>query len=248
MSYNNKLKCYNCFKLGHTKHNCPLPITSYGIIGFKIINNKLFFLSIVRKNTYMFDNLFFKKLLENEIPKFLNYITNEEKENIKSKTFEELYLWNKNDINKKNNFYYNKELIIKKINEYESYFDEAERGFPKGKRSFNESEINAAIREFTEEANIQNNQFSISNIPPISEIFKGDDNKHYKNVYYIAEIFDNYEPKINYENQDNFCEVGTIEFLEVYDLLKKLRLDDIVRKKMILDIEFIIKKKFNIKK
>jgi 8-oxo-dGTP pyrophosphatase MutT (NUDIX family) len=234
--------CYNCHQYGHIKKNCSQPISSYGVIGFRVIEDKVHLLTIVRKRTYSFDTLFLNKIYQDEIPKICHYLTNSEKNDLKTKSFEELYLWDKNDIHKKSNFSHNKNLLLDHIDKYPSYFSEPERGFPKGKRSKDESEQNTALREFQEEANIKPEFFTLLHIKPFHEVYQGGDKKYYKHTYYIAEISDEYLPKIDLEKKECFCEVGIIEFVEVYDLLKKLRLDDIERKKIVLDVEYAIKK------
>ena len=44
--------CLNCNKPGHTLKQCYHPISSYGIIAFKIMNNQILFLMIRRKDTF----------------------------------------------------------------------------------------------------------------------------------------------------------------------------------------------------
>ena len=43
--------CNNCGKNGHLYHQCKLPITSIGIVAFRMKNNNPEFLMIRRKDT-----------------------------------------------------------------------------------------------------------------------------------------------------------------------------------------------------
>ena len=43
--------CNNCGKNGHLYHQCKLPITSLGIIAFRINDNQIQYLMIRRKDT-----------------------------------------------------------------------------------------------------------------------------------------------------------------------------------------------------
>jgi 8-oxo-dGTP pyrophosphatase MutT (NUDIX family) len=247
INLSNNLTCFinnnNNENISEKKH------ISFGIIGFKIVNNKLYLLNIVRKNTYAYDDFFFKKIDKNLIPLYSKYLTNIEKKNILTKSFEELYIRDINDKNKKNIFLYNKKNL-KNMDKYKSNFIEPERGFPKGLNKFekknNTTNLETAIREFIEEANIKKNEFNLINIPPFYETYISYTNNVYNNVYYLAEINDSYKPTINFNKKESYCEVSKIEFLEVYDLLKKLRVDDINKKKIIIDVDFLIKKIYNL--
>ena len=46
--------CNNCGKAGHLFHNCKHPITSIGLIVFRMYNNKLQYLLIRRKHSLGF--------------------------------------------------------------------------------------------------------------------------------------------------------------------------------------------------
>jgi 8-oxo-dGTP pyrophosphatase MutT (NUDIX family) len=251
INLSNNFICFNKNdKINNNKNNYKKNI-SFGIIGFKILNDKLYLLNIIRKNTYAYDDVFLKKLSNNVIPLYSKYLTNTEKQNILTKSFEELYIRDINDKKRKETFLYNKKKLMKNMKKYNSYFIEPERGFPKGLNKFekknNITNLETAIREFIEEANIKSNEFNVINIPPFYETYISYTNKVYTNVYYLAEINESYIPNINYSVKENYCEVSKIEFLEVYDLLKKLRVDDINKKKLIIDVDFLIKKMYNLK-
>jgi 8-oxo-dGTP pyrophosphatase MutT (NUDIX family) len=91
---------------------------------------------------------------------------------------------------------------------------------PKGMNNKNESSLNAAIREFTEETNIKKNKYKILyNLDPIEYIFI-DDNITYKYVYYLAVMLDNkYVPNIELSiNSNSLMESIDIKFLNILEI------------------------------
>ena len=73
--------CNNCGKLGHLFHQCKMPITSIGIIAFRIKDNKIEYLLIRRKDSLGFvDFLRGKYQVNNKeyILNLLNKMTNSE--------------------------------------------------------------------------------------------------------------------------------------------------------------------------
>ena len=91
---------------------------------------------------------------------------------------------------------------------------------PKGMVNRNESDINAAIREFNEETNIKKNKYKILfNIEPVVYIFS-DDNTTYKYVYYLAVMLDNkYIPNIELNlNRSSIMESIDIKFLNIVEI------------------------------
>ena len=106
-----KYLCNNCGVYGHLFYNCKKPITSFGIICFRInLYNKIEYLMVQRK-----DSLGYVDFLRGKYKMFnLNIISEmtEEIENIKKHSYSELWnkLWNK-----KNEKYErkNEEILIK---------------------------------------------------------------------------------------------------------------------------------------
>jgi 8-oxo-dGTP pyrophosphatase MutT (NUDIX family) len=73
------------------------------------------------------------------------------------------------------------------IKKTKTQYNVNEWGFPKGRKNFKESNLECAVREFSEETGLTNDDFVIlENITPIEEIFTGTDGIVYKYVYYIA--------------------------------------------------------------
>jgi len=67
-----------------------------------------------------------------------------------------------------------------------SGYKESEWGFPKGRRSPRESDMDCAIREFTEETNIQRNAYVICKNLLLSETFNGTNGVPYRHDYFVA--------------------------------------------------------------
>lgn len=233
--------CNNCGKTGHAFHTCKHPITSIGIITFRLYENKIQYLMIKRKHS-----LGFVEFMRGKYPlhnyEYLINIFNEmstfERNLIKTATFEELwrYLWGEQvgiqyigeeRISKdkfealtegvENKIGYNLAQIIR---DSQYNWEDTEWGFPKGRRNYQEKDLSCALREFEEEtgflrANIQ----LIQNIIPYEEIFTGSNMKSYKHKYFIGHINSNIKPTHNFQE----TEVSDIQWLNYEECLQRIR-------------------------
>ena len=187
---------------------------------------------------------------ENKILKLFSIMTPYEKENILNNDFDFLWtnIWKKTsymqiyqiEYNKSKNKF-NKLRETNKLRELikksKLLFKTPEWGFPKGKRSKQESNLQTAIREFKEETNLKNKDIIIiENLDPFIEVFIGSNNKKYKHIYYFG-IFNGTEEDLKVKNYGNeFEEIGDIgwfNFLETYELIRNYHFD---RKKIITKI------------
>ena len=100
--------CNNCGKQGHLYHQCKLPITSNGIICFRINNNIIEYLMICRKDTLGYIdflrgkyNLYDKQYIVDMI----NQMTISEREKLLNNDFDDLWnqLWGSFNISKYKN-------------------------------------------------------------------------------------------------------------------------------------------------
>jgi|TARA_B110000037_G_C17096292_1_gene496101 8-oxo-dGTP pyrophosphatase MutT (NUDIX family) len=161
-----------------------------------------------------------------------------EKEKIRNSSFDELwnYLWGENvgiqyrgeektsrekyesliiGIETKES--YNLELLI---NNSEMAWIEPEWGFPKGRRNFQEKDLNCALREFEEETGyLKSNVKLVQNIIPYEEIFTGSNMKSYKHKYFLGFI----DPSINTTNTFQETEVSEVKWLNYTECIEKIR-------------------------
>ena len=252
--------CCNCGKYGHLYRKCLYPVISLGIILYNQFNKK--YLLIKRKDTLGFVEFIRGKYnLENiaYINKLFEIMTITERTLIVSSTFDELWdnLWlSKNnqyhseyDTSKKKfillkNGIYIKNILytLSSINSNTSkLYNEAEWGFPKGRRNYNESDINCAQREFEEETGIKSHEYNIDNdIKPIEEVFLGTNNIRYKHIYYIALTTDLPNLNINENNFNQVSEIGDIKWYNYHDAINKIRDYNIEKKNVINKVNTIL--------
>ena len=203
---------------------------SYGIICCKKnkLTNKNEILFIKKKNTYAYIS-FIKGIYMSDfdILCLLNKMTLDEKLTILSLDFK--LIWYKcflsySEFDKKINklkrkfdklkekengkYLYN---LIKKSSNVDLIFE-----IPKGHCNKNESNINAAIREFYEETNLHKNKYKVLyDEKPIIYSFV-DDNVKYIYTYYIAIMLDqSFIPRVNFDNKFMLYETSDIRFLPI---------------------------------
>jgi ADP-ribose pyrophosphatase YjhB (NUDIX family) len=200
---NNNKYCNNCGKIGHTQHECVLPIISIGVILFRIKNNIVEYLLIRRKESFGFCD-FIKNKSKNYNKAFLSNVVDEmtlhEKEIIKRRCSDDLT----NEI----------------INNSKTMWTEPEWGFPKGRRNNGEKDLDCGLREFHEETGYELSDIElIENINPYEEIFIGSNLKSYKQKYYLAYTTNNTDILDKYQQS----EVSKIGWFNINDCRKIIR-------------------------
>jgi ADP-ribose pyrophosphatase YjhB (NUDIX family) len=256
----NENYCNNCGKVGHYYHNCKMPITSIGIVVFRISKeNNYEYLMIRRKDTLGYiDFMRGKYSVYNKeyIMNMLKQMTKEEKEVLNSNDFNAAWsrIWGINSISNQykseesisrdkfqllnngifnKNIFYTLQTMIEESNNYDSW-EEPEWGFPKGRRNFQEKDFDCAIREFKEETGYNPNSLkNIKNIYPFEEIFTGSNYKSYKHKYYLA--FLDYETSLNTKSFDS-TEVSKMEWKSFEDCIKSIRSYNLEKKRLITNI------------
>ena len=224
-------RCLNCDKYGHLFKHCTNPIVSYGIIGYKIIDGQLKFLLIQRKDTIGYTDFVRGKYSNPDLLKvFVQEMTNEEKYNLLTKSFDEIWddLW----ISKQSGIYVNeKQKAKRKFNELnisdlvdtsESRYKTQEFGFPKGRKNLRETSRGCAIREFKEETGYGNGDFIIQDrLPRFEESFTGSNNIKYTHIYFLAHVISDKIPEINSTQQmEEVRHIGFYDYKTAYKLMR----------------------------
>jgi 8-oxo-dGTP pyrophosphatase MutT (NUDIX family) len=259
----NEQYCNNCGKQGHLYHQCKMPITSIGVIVFRIFENRIQYLMIRRRDTLGYIDFMRGKYSVYNKDYILNMIkqmTDQEKSSLLSMEFDDLWkkLWGKDDIS---NQYKTEEFISReKFNTLRSgvvfkdklhtlhgliddanslcTWEEPEWGFPKGRRNYQENDYECALREFAEETGFQiEHLHTIKNILPFEEIFTGSNYKSYKHKYYLT-----YMDVANTLNMNNFerTEVSKMEWKECNECIDCIRPYNLEKIRMLKNINEII--------
>jgi ADP-ribose pyrophosphatase YjhB (NUDIX family) len=114
---------------------------------------------------------------------------------------------------------------------------ETEWEFPKGRRNFQEKDLDCALREFEEETGLARADIKIlENVLPFEEIFIGSNHKSYKHKYFLA-----YTDKIN-DNLLNFqpTEVSKMEWKTIDECLAAIRPYHLDKKQIIQNINKVL--------
>lgn len=250
---NKNIICKNCNKPFHTLKQCKYPITSYGIILFRILNNEIQYLMIRRKNSFGYIDFIKGQYSENNIEylqKLFDEMSLEEKQLILiNDDFNILWkrMWEDNF--KSNIFNTSKQkfinlktsgIIKQLIDNSITQWIETEWEFPKGRRNYMEKDLECSLREFEEETGINHkNIILIENLLPFEESFIGTNNKVYKNKYFLASINSNLH---NFEELINFqiSEVSKIEWKTLNNCNISIRPYNLEKIKLINQINELI--------
>ena len=211
--------------------------------------NNITFLLIQRRHSIAFmDFIRGKYKIDNidQINSLFQYMNPDEIKSIDTKDFDDLWkeMWNNDSTRINNTREYNmakhKFNQLKSDNNLElnlnffinnviSLYKTNEWGFPKGRKNHNETPLECALREFSEETNIKLSDIKlVSNINPIEENLLGTNGIPYRHIYYIAET-----TLQNIHNVENNNEIGNIGFFN-YNDAKELIRDYHVDKKYVL--------------
>jgi 8-oxo-dGTP pyrophosphatase MutT (NUDIX family) len=254
----NKNICNNCGRQGHMFYQCKLPISSYGIVLFHEFDGIRKFLMLRRKDSYGYiDFIRGKYSITNEfqIQSIIDEMSIHEKERIIKFSFNKLWtdMWldsknsHKNEeFNSEKKFYQitDKSNLIN-INTFldksKTSWIETEWEFPKGRRNFNENDLECALREFEEETGINKENISIiENLLSFEEVFIGTNLKAYKHKYFLAYLNKNN----SITNLDNYqiSEVSKLEWKTYDECLESIRPYNLEKKKLITNINNVLEK------
>lgn len=248
------IKCINCCKYGHTIKYCNLPIVSYGILCYSKSENGNKFLLVQRKDSLGYIEFIRGKYHKDNYKILIEEMTLEEKLNIIRKPFDELWdnLWTnhrsriyrKDKKSAKIKFMEIDAVNIVKNTLLETKWLEQEFCIPKGRKNEYETELNCAIREFSEETGFYLTDIKLrEDLKPLEEVFTGSNDIVYKHIYYIAEFVSDKQisPK-NIEKLKLDGEIKNVKWFNYKDCMKIFRTYEITKRDVIYTANKIIGK------
>lgn len=242
--------CNNCGSTTHISRNCRNPVTSYGVLLFRLDNKIPKILMINRKDSLCYIDFLRGKYSINNY-KYIQILIDKcsltEKKRLIQKEYIDLWkeLWVVDELNEKftNDFTKGEEKFNKlkegffcsKLNKdidinyfvknSKTNYSNSEWEFPKGRRNNYESNKDCAVRELEEETGYNNSDYElIINIKPYSENYVGENKVRYKHIYYIGQLLNNEkETSVDKNNLDQFLEVSDIKWLSNEECLNYIR-------------------------
>jgi len=191
------------------------------------------------------------------IKKLFNRMTRNELSLLLENDFD--YIWNNLWGNNINNVYKNEEklsrlkfnklkqgYIIDNINinmkklieDSKCVYDFPEWGFPKGRRNYQEKDLNCGIREFDEETGYKKkNLVIVNNLNTFDEIFVGSNFKSYKHKYFLAYMDENFSPETIFQTY----EISKIEWVNIDKCASYIRKYNIEKIEIINCIKILLK-------
>jgi ADP-ribose pyrophosphatase YjhB (NUDIX family) len=259
--------CNNCGNEGHLYRQCRLPVLSYGVI---CINDDNKILMIRRKDSLSYIEFLRGKYDVEDthyILKLLNGCSIKERQGLLHHTFDELWarLWFigihdkpqtermvRESKQSKHNFNLLQEGDLKNIiDQCNLSYKTPEWEFPKGRRSAHETNMKCAIREFEEETDLSEDEYTLlDNVTPLSEEYIGSNGVRYKHIYYLAFYKGSRDLSINNTRYEQFSEIGDIQWLPVDECCKKIRKEQSTKLTVIQQVEEFSKRwnhDFNLK-
>jgi len=216
---------FNYFNLNNLKH-------------IPLFYNKIKILMIRRKNSMNYIDFIRGKYDPSDINNLKNIfslMTKEENLKIINNNFE--FLWNELWKDTAKSKIYQKEFNLSKIKfeelKYNNFYNllsennlsnyqEAEWGFPKGRRNNNEQNITCAMREFNEETCLGfDNLHILERLNCAEEEYTGTNGIKYKHIYYLASSDKELELSIN--NECQIYEIGDMAWFTIPEALEKIR-------------------------
>ena len=131
--------------------------------------------------------------------------------------------------------------LEKFVYESTSQWNDPEWEFPKGRRNFQEKDLDCAIREFEEETGISRSNIQIvKNLMAFEEIFVGSNHKSYKHKYFLAYTDNDNDNKQDNLNNFQTSEVSKLEWKTLEECLDSIRPYNIEKKKLITNINRVL--------
>lgn len=102
-----------------------------------------------------------------------------------------------------------------------SSWETPEWGFPKGRRAYQEKNIECAVREFREETSYEPSDITIVDcVQPLREIFHGTNSVLYKHVYFLSILENGEKEPVIEESNTEIGDIRWCTFSEAIELIR----------------------------
>ena len=248
----------NCWIMGHGIRS---PILSVGMIPFSLsADGNLRYLMVRRKSTVGFMDFVrgkFDVTNMRRLQTLIDTMTVSEKEDILTRTHQELWKQAWGEGHETCSYRFETEHACSLFNSLSrgvsvngiiidlkhlvrnsiTSWIEPDWEFPKGRKNFQEKDIDCAYREVSEETGLPRCQFHvIENIVPLEETFIGSNMKTYKYKYFLANVFDMSGDLSNYQ----ISEIGDVRWFTYQEAINAIRPYHGERKKTLTDTKSIL--------
>jgi 8-oxo-dGTP pyrophosphatase MutT (NUDIX family) len=228
------MECANCGCIGHTFRDCAEPVTSYGIIGVKLIEGIPQYLLICRRDSISYVEFMRGKYRLHDsayIATLIDGMTIDERARMLKHDFDALWeaLWASQNTRQYRNEYNSAKLIFNTLKErgdisgklLSRYIEMAttswttpEWGFPKGRRVVHESRADCALREFSEETGMSSRVLHVlRDRAPLEETYVGSNGVPYRQYYFLGSIASHNIAQVQPHNRVMNREVGGIAWM-----------------------------------
>ncbi len=232
--------CSNCGRKGHFFRECTEPITSLGIIAFKRVPEMgtVKWLLVRRRVSIGYIEIMRGKYdpqSVTDIQELVDQATLEERKQLLVGGFPVLWrdLWNGPVTKRYSQEYEQARLKFESIRSRGTLaacceastttWVEPEWGFPKGRRSTTETEMECALRETEEEAGVKQSLLRIVDPTSIVEEYRGSNGIRYRHRYWLAEAPPSLDVSMDPGNVDQVREISDVRWCSLQEALTLIR-------------------------
>ena len=203
-----EMYCNNCGEKGHVFRTCREPVISCGILLLRGIyeplklpvDPKTVSVLMVKRKDSMSYMEFIRGKYDPEDQAYTGRLilnmTQSEQKLIVEEEFDTLWtrLWGTGRDSHSQEYTISKDKYINLdrkvfVAGFPSPYKDTEWGFPKGRRSRGETDVDCGTREFLEETNISRDCYDLTS-KSFTETFKGTNNVDYRHIYFVALLKD----------------------------------------------------------
>lgn len=251
------MECANCGAIGHTFRDCSEPVTSYGIIGVKIVDGAPKYLLICRRDSISYVEFMRGKYRLHDsayISTLIDGMTIDERVRLLTHSFDTLWeaLWASQNTRQYRNEYnsakttfnalkntgdtYGK-LLVRYIEMASTTWTSPEWGFPKGRRVVHETNVDCALREFSEETGMSSRVIHLlRDLPPFEETYVGSNGIPYRQYYFVGSVASDNIAAIQPHNRVMNREVGGIAWMNYDAAYAAIRRTNAAKRAVLADL------------